>query len=54
MLDLARLLEIAGRQAEARCTYLEIMRRWPHHSLRAEIDARVAALGEGTCPGPRG
>ena len=47
LLDLGRLLRADGRRDEARCTYRQLVARWPADPMRAEIDRALGSLGEG-------
>jgi hypothetical protein len=51
VLDLARLLDTAGRDREARCAYALHLERWPNSSVTAEVEAQLAQLGETECRG---
>jgi hypothetical protein len=51
VLDLARLLDGAGRESEARCAYEMHLDRWPDSSITAEVEAQLARLGKTECSG---
>lgn len=51
VLDLARLLDAAGRDGEARCAYELHLERWPDSSITAEVEAQLAQLGKTACRG---
>jgi hypothetical protein len=51
VLDLARLLDNAGRDREARCAYELHLERWPDSSVTAEVQAQLAHLDKTKCRG---
>lgn len=51
VLDLAHLLDSAGRESEARCAYQLHLDRWPDSSVTAEVEAQLAHLGKAECRG---
>jgi hypothetical protein len=51
VLDLARLLDEAGRGDEARCAYELHRERWPDSSVTAEVETQLAGLGKTQCRG---
>lgn len=54
VLDLARLLEAAGRVEEARCAYQVYRTRWPSSPVSSDVEARLTKLGgERACRGLR-
>ncbi len=47
LMDLAAQEKLAGDADRARCAYQLYVEQWPHSAVRAEIDERLATLGEG-------
>jgi hypothetical protein len=52
VLDLARLHRARGDTNAARCAYEFYLRKWPHGSVRPEVERALGKLGPGVCERP--